>query len=155
MRKKYFRSFNFLANFSMCSSPRDKRKSLRRKKSSQQPDILGKAGLLREPDGGASCKQTLPFFSPPCEISVFLDRTPFTVTVPKSQGRLCARWRKAWFVQNYSRPGVGKVPWGAKRSASVPLLRARGYRKVFWPYFSQYFKQSLCWRSSFFIFNVV
>lgn len=91
VRKNYFCSFNFLTNFSMCSSPRDKRKSLRRKKSFQQPDILGKAGLLREPDGGASCKQTLPFFSPPCEIGVFLDQTPFTPTVPKSQGRLGAR----------------------------------------------------------------
>lgn len=102
--KNYFHSFNFLMNFSMCSSPRKKKKKFDEKNPFQQPDILTKPGLLREPNAGASCKQTLPFSSPPHKISVFLDQALFTSAVPKSQGRLCASWRKARLLETTLAP---------------------------------------------------
>lgn len=148
-------------NFSMRSSPRDKKEKVGGEKAVPAARHLNEA-WLREPN--ASCKQTLPFFSPPRKIGVVLERALFTPAVPKSQGGLCASWRKARLLetalaqQSEKRSAdrrSGHEDGGAGGSASVPLLRARGYGKVFRPYFSQYFKQPPRQRSSFFIFNVV
>lgn len=83
-------------NFSMRSSPRDKKEKVGGEKAMPAARHLNEA-WLREPN--ASCKQTLPFFSPPRKIGVVLERALFTPAVPKSQGGLCASWRKARLLE--------------------------------------------------------